>query len=231
MRTILAVRLLPLLLCLLSGCVRHAFEPARAANIVAGTDAASANVGGIHIVADGDAWSGDPANLEKLLTPVRVTIENHSGEPLRIRYREFSLEDSAGFHAAPLSPMKLSNSTQPAATPITPGFTSDGFYVAPYFQFYGSVLSPWPYEFPFDNPQGNAYAHWEQSTPDMIAKAIPEGVLSPSGSIAGFLYFQKVTKEVNSVDFVARLVQARSGQALGTARIPFRRKRLPTLIP
>ena len=231
MRTKLAIRLVPFLLGLLSSCVRHTFEPARAANIVAGTDAASADVAGIHIVADGDAWSGDPANLEKLLTPVKVTIENHSGDPLRIRYREFSLENSAGLHAAPLSPFKLSNSTQPAATPITPGFTSDGFYVAPYFQFYGSVLSPWPYEFPFDNPQGNAYAYWEQSTPDMIAKAIPEGVLSPSGSIAGFLYFPKVAKEVKSVDFAARLVQARSSQALGAARIPFNRKKLPPLIP
>ena len=231
MRTELAIWLVLPLLGLSLSCIRHSFEPTRAANIVAGTDAASDNVAGIHIVADGDAWSGDPANLEKLLTPVKVTIENHSGDPLRIRYREFSLENSAGFHATPLSPVKLSNSTQPAATPITPGFTADGFYVAPYFQFYGSAFSPWPYEFPFDNPQGNQYSSWEQSTPDMIAKAIPEGVLSPSGSIAGFLYFQKVVKGVDSVDFVARLVQARTGQVLGTARIQFKRKTLPPLIP
>ena len=231
MRTKLAIRLVPFLIGILSSCVRHSFEPARGANIVAGTDAAAANVAGIHIVADANAWDGDPANLEKLLKPVKVSIENHSGDPLRIRYREFSLENADGFHTVPLSTFKLSNSTQPAATPIRPGFTSDGFYVAPYFQFYGSVLSPWPYEFPFDDPQGNQYVYWEQSTPDMIAKAIPEGVLGPSGSIVGFLYFPKVAKDVKSVDFIARLVQARSGEALGTARIPFNRKKLPPLIP
>ena len=228
-----AVTRLPALLCLAlsSGCVRHTFEPARAANIVAGTDAASANISGIHIVADGDAWSGDPDNLEKLLTPVKVTIENHSGDPLRIRYREFALEGASGLRLRALSPFPATGSTQPASMPIAPGFTYDGFSVAPSFRFYGPAISVWPGEFPSENAAGNEYVYWEQSTSDMIARAIPEGVLSPSGNISGFLYFQKVAKEVKSVDFVARLVQARTGQSLGSARIPFNRKKLPPLIP
>ena len=232
MRTNAATRFLVMVFFgLSSGCIRHTFEPARAANIVAGTDAASANLGGIHVEADGDAWSGDPDNLEKLLTPVKVTIENHSGDPLRIRYREFALEGTKGLRLAALSLFKVTGSTGPVATPAVPAFKYDGLYVAPYFRFYGAAISVWPYEFPFENPQGSAYTYWEQATPDMISKAIPEGVLSPSGNITGFLYFQKVAKDVKSVDFVAQLVQARTGQSLGTARIPFRRKTLPALIP
>ena len=232
MRMNVATRFLAMVLFgLSSGCIRHTFEPARAANIVAGTDAASANLGGIHVEADGDAWSGDPDNLEKLLTPVKVTIENHSGDPLRIRYREFALEGASGLHLAALSPFKVTGSSEPAPTPTAPAFQYDGFCVAPYFRFYGAAISVWPYEFPFENPQGSQYIYWEQSTAEMIAKAIPEGVLSPSGNISGFVYFQKVAKDVKSVDFVARLVQARTGQSLGTARIPFKRKTLPPLIP
>lgn len=206
-------------------CTQHRFAPAQAARTGPGQDSGRADVNGIDIVANGDAWSGEPKHLGRLLTPVKVSIENHGESPLLIVYRNFSLENGPGFHAAARAAIKTSSTT------IQPRFDQSGFYVAPDSAFYGPGLSAWPYQFPPDLNSKGKDDYWKEATPDMIANGIPEGVLEPSGHISGFLYFQQVPKNVDSIDFAAKLVHARTGALLGTARIPLVRKSLPALIP
>ncbi len=56
----------------------------------------------------------------------------------------------------------------------------------------------------------------------MISMAMPEGVLEPGGSIAGFLYFEDVEDtDIQQVDFTVALVDADTEEGIGTARIPF----------
>src|SRR4051812_29817466 len=92
---------------LLSGC---AFEPVlvpdRGARIAAGTQTvAYAESAGVRAWVDGAAWQAQPAGLEEMLTPVAVTLDNHSGRPLRIAYAQFGLQGSSGFRYAALASM------------------------------------------------------------------------------------------------------------------------------
>jgi hypothetical protein len=58
-------------------------------------------------------------------------------------------------------------------------------------------------------------------TKSMLRRGIPEGVVNNGGFIRGFLYFQKPSSGDHSLEFTAKLVDARSGQQLGTIRVPF----------
>jgi hypothetical protein len=62
---------------------------------------------GVRLVADGDAWRGSPSNLENLVTPVAVRLENQSGRPLRIQQEDFTLQGESGFRYAALPPLEL----------------------------------------------------------------------------------------------------------------------------
>src|ERR1700687_5073674 len=69
-------------------------------------NAALAEVSGVKVLVAGDAWDADPKNLPTVLTPVKVTIENQSGRPLKINYDEFKLAGSSGFTYAAIPPMQ-----------------------------------------------------------------------------------------------------------------------------
>ena len=58
-------------------------------------------------------------------------------------------------------------------------------------------------------------------TGDMVQMALPERVLEPGARAEGFLYFDRVDRKAKRVDFTARLVNATSGDQIGTITIPF----------
>lgn len=70
------------------------------------TPAGYTQVGGVQVWARSE-WSGSPTQLWRQLTPIKVTIENHSGHPLRLGYREFSLVGSSGFRYVALPPFPV----------------------------------------------------------------------------------------------------------------------------
>jgi len=94
---------------LLAGCAHDEpeLQPAAAAQELPGEDyAATASVEGVHVEVDGDAWSADPENLETVV-PLEVRVENASGRPLRVRYREFALVGPQGSRLAALPPLTI----------------------------------------------------------------------------------------------------------------------------
>jgi hypothetical protein len=184
-----------------------------------------AEVSGVRLEADGDAWQGRPINLEDAITPVLVKIQNQSGKPLRTRYKEFTLTGSSGFTSAALPPFKITGSVPSApVAAVTPAFGCDGFLLAPYYgPFYpgfGVWGGPFDYDYPF---YATYYAQWPVSLPtkDMIANGIPEGVLSSGGHLNGFLYFPKVPKSVKNVTLEVPLVDANTRATFATIKMPF----------
>src|SRR5438128_5385747 len=65
----------------LEACVHEkVLEPATGAALAPGLpDVAEATAAGVSVKVTGDSWKGDPQDLGTLFTPVRVTLENHSG--------------------------------------------------------------------------------------------------------------------------------------------------------
>ena len=187
-----------------------------------GREPAFSEVAGIRVTVIPDQWSGSPADLDKLATPLRVTIENGSNQPLRIRYSEFRLIGPRSFTSAVIPPYKMEGTViKPVLLPRTYVYAR-GFELAPHFRFGAEDTSrprhPWNYD--EYTPKYNLWAA-PLPTEDMLAKGMPEGVLEPEGHLSGFLYFEKMPENLERIAFETDLVNARTGATLGTVRIPF----------
>lgn len=216
---------------LVAGCATGGayLQPAPTANLAArGRESAVGEAAGVRIVANGDAWHGNPINLGSVVTPVRVRISNTNAAPVQIRYRDFQLTEG-GFTSAALPPYRVrSSGNRPGRYGLLiPGFAYSGFFIAPYYApFYRWRFRMWRGPFAW-NPGWYAgyYAMWNRSvrlpTADMQAKAIPEGVLEHDGQLSGFLYFRKVRGRATPVTLSFDVTNARTGAKLGTVDIPF----------
>jgi hypothetical protein len=69
--------------------------------------AAVAEANGVRLVAYGSAWHGNPSDLEHVITPVGVRLENQSGRPLRIDPQDFVLVGGSRFEYTALSPKEM----------------------------------------------------------------------------------------------------------------------------
>ena len=210
-------------------CVaENKLEPAKTASRVAGMeDAARAQAGSVEIIAQTEAWSDD-ALIGQAVTPVRVIIDNNGAEPVAIRYENMVLvaADGARYHALP--PFEIEGEVPTVArdyAPISPYYGYDGFEPAP---FYGPVypgMSPFTGPFAYDPfYYGTYYRRWntvELPTPEMLRRALPEGVLRAGGRVEGFVYFEKISDENQEVAFTVRLVDPRGEREAVRLSIPF----------
>jgi hypothetical protein len=96
-----------------------------------------------------------------------------------------------------------------------------GFQLAPHYRTRVEDTSRPRHRWNYDEytPRYNLWAS-PLPTEDMLAKGIAEGVLEPKGRISGFLYFEKLPEDLQRVRFEADLVNAQTGDSLGTIRIP-----------
>jgi hypothetical protein len=156
---------------------------------------AQADVAGVVVLVNGNAWNGDPSDLGQLFTPVMVTIQNNSGKSVRVSYADFSLSNSTGFTSAAIPPIQakgqISRATPRSSKipvqlavyqPQLPGegtlsgrvqlaafehgYDHDGFMVAPHFSAFYPGWEAWPYSYPYDPFYYNSlYAYWPEQLP------------------------------------------------------------------
>lgn len=238
-RTLMAVTIF-------SGCVvRPVLVPVGAR----GQTFATADSMGVRLSVDGTAWRGDPGDLSRVVTPVRVTLENRSGREVRVGYDDFTLVGD-GFTYRPLAPLPgvetssaldvpqvvFVDSRPSAPRPPPPGpvhpaqplprprppppprHPSVRFYVAPHYRHWWP--HPWVWVRPF--PHVWTAPAWSASLPtdDMIAEALPEGVLQDGGRVEGFLYFRGVAPRESRVTLRFELTDANSEQTFGALSLP-----------
>lgn len=108
---------------------------------------------------------------------------------------------------------------------VTPGFDSDDFYYAPYWDYGYVGIGPWPNAWAPDWGYYNSYYPYMRRihlpTRSMLRKGIPEGVIAPGGYVEGFLFFTKVNPDLKNVEFIAKLQNADTGKQFGTVKIAF----------
>ncbi len=161
----------------LSGCATHHayLLPAPTANLTNGGHAATASQDGVTITVTPNSWDGFPRRLYKDVTPLKVRIENHSKNPVRLSYEDFAIQGPTGETFAALPPSEITGQHYGEDLPsgparvvlaawqppqqhhghhashghtriiITPSFAWRGFYYAPYWSFGYSGIGPWPY--------------------------------------------------------------------------------------
>lgn len=234
-----------------AGCSYGAqLTPSPAAKAVQGTEhAAQATTAGVSVHVTAQAWSEEPLDLEAFVTPLRVRVENHRETSIRMSYPQFGLVSDTGFRYGVMPPFDISRpptvggaapgagrvwlgarSIGPGSVSGAPGnwyrFHHDRFRVAPHLHPWYSSIDAWhdPFYDPIWGPYGyDWYVSWRPALPteDMIAEALPEGVVEPGGSVEGFLYFQRLREDATEATFTLRLVDAESGESLGEVAIPF----------
>ncbi|HTU32902.1 MAG TPA: hypothetical protein VMF66_03775 [Candidatus Acidoferrum sp.] len=93
----------------LSGCASHHayLVPAPSANLTNGGHAATASADGVTIVVTPNSWSGFPRDLYRDVTPLKVRIENHSRDPVRLSYEDFAVQGPTGETFAALPPTEI----------------------------------------------------------------------------------------------------------------------------
>ncbi|MFN3323901.1 MAG: hypothetical protein ACK5AZ_10430 [Bryobacteraceae bacterium] len=211
-----------------AGCGQR-LQPAPGAQVVPGDPrSAMAEEGGIRISARANDWRGDPSNLNEVVTPVRLRIENNSPAPVRIRYNEFSIVTGTGFRAMALPPRHITGTVdQLQPVTVAPGFGFSRFQLAPFWGPYYPGVGVWPGPFAYDPfYYDTAWVRWARPLPttDMIRRAIPEGVIQSDGHVEGFIFFNTPGKDVRSMTVEADFVHAQTEQQIASLRIPFVRR-------
>ena len=212
-----------ILLCaVLAGCSTTTLSPGPGVATRAGTsDVAITQVDGVSVSVQANAWDG-AVRVSATVQPIRVTIDNNGDLPIRIRYGDFALIGPSGRRYAALPPFRVEGQILNPRLAVgympfdMPGFRSRRFYVAPYFSPLYPRLPVFTRHYYFYDPFYYDYYYMDLSavirpTMEMLSLALPEGVIEPGGGVQGFLYFEKVDRDMPMVTFRQDLV------AVGTA--------------
>jgi hypothetical protein len=207
-------------------CGHGRMLPAASAHTIPGApEAAAAEVEGVRVSAEGDAWDASPMDLPTRLTPVKVRIVNHSGAPARIEYQQFTLVGAHGhvYRAIPIVPLNHESPADGAGT-ITPIYAASNFFVAPRYHDIYPNLAAWPHPLAReDESSDELYQRWGDGLPTrtMRRMGLPEGVLADGGEISGFIYFEDATKRESRLTFRADIQDEQEGDQLAEIKIPF----------
>jgi hypothetical protein len=236
MNTMTRHRTRALWLVTLLGCAsqRDQLVPVRATpRVDEGTDSADASrvsVEGVTLTAQVDAWPGEE-DLESRVTPVYLSIENHSGAPLRLGYERLSFRADDGARFAALPPTDIRGSVtrpiqQHPTARLHPAWRRDGLdSYTPNDGTYNTGLPTADGVFFYDPLYYDQYYEARQTvalpTSTMVDRALPEGVIEDGERIEGFVYFERIGDKANSVRLQAELLHAQTGELRVLATIPF----------
>jgi len=210
--------------------------------------AAVAEVNGIRVMASADARK-DSRSSAHPFTPIKVSLENHSGRMLSVAYHDFSLADRTGAQYLPLVGMraKPQEATQRSVmasaayqhvevyAPIIESCgRQDRLVDAPYqaFSYTGplpvsnvslSYTGPQPVSgvFPYASTGGEPRCPEQLPTPQMVTEALPEKPLASEARAEGFVYFQAQGDRGAPAQLTMNLVDASTGQSFGRVELNF----------
>jgi hypothetical protein len=208
---------------------RQELEPAGETVTTPEDDTAQTVSHGVTMKVDGDAWTGGGGVVEAL-TPVYVTITNNSGQPLSLRYSNFALLGAWDRYAV-LPPFAVELvDYEPVLVDDTiviedPEFIYDDLYVTPYHDPIYPDVDPYDDDVVFDAAYYQRYLTvWdamELPNDEMLAWALPEGVLPDGGEITGFLYFEPLADGEEAVELFAELENAATNDLFGAINISY----------
>ncbi|MGC4113279.1 MAG: hypothetical protein QM765_01095 [Myxococcales bacterium] len=208
--------LMLLVLSSVAGCVHYGpeFVPALGTQAVVGTkNTGITTVDGMTVAVNGQRWPGSPGELGAIVTPLEVTITNHSGQPVQLTHKMFALVGPTGVRVSALSPYQIQ---RPGSGSYGPGYGYGygyGYGWGPWGGWYGPA---WGY--------GGYWGPYYYSEPlpsrDMLQRAMPEGQLAEGGSAHGYVFFPYVGDQVGQVLFLADVISTESNEKVAEIQVP-----------
>jgi hypothetical protein len=107
-------------LLLIAGCAEKRVVLVPAPNAPIENNAVVGQNAGVTMLVQPNAWQGPPADLPDYVTPLKVTIRNNSGHPLRIAYDQFVLVGPDNRRYAALPPTDIRAGYGEARQPDSP---------------------------------------------------------------------------------------------------------------
>ena len=173
---------------------------------------ASKTLGDVTVTVNTSPWQGSPYYLGRYITPIFVEIQNNGSRPLSISHNDFALIDQNRTQYNPLAPQTVAETLKtvsenylaygPYYPTVSIGLGFGYFSGGP---FYGG----WPYYGPFYSPfyfyGGYPFGsyppvyYYPQSVGDVYTKALFPGQVNPNAKVQGYIYFQKLPKEVTLI--------------------------------
>lgn len=197
-----------------AGCATPTLVPAPGANSLA-PHAATAETGGVRLVARAEAWASEPQRLPAHVTPMLVTVINDSERAIRVAYEGFALVGPDGRRYRAFEPARMEG----VLTEMVGYVPEPGPYFAPSPAYFpGSVF--WPHPAYWYNP-GPALRYVRVPTVDMLRQALPEGLVEPGGQVSGFVYFERVRPEDDARYELRADFPAAAGESTVRIDIPF----------
>jgi len=193
-------------LLLLTGCAAGQARPAPAAGVA----------GDVDIVAGAGAWRGWPSDLSRFVTPIHVSLVNRGAAPVRVSHDDFALVAN-GRRLSAVLPYEVRGVVYepPPATLPSAGF-SPGTADPPSagdWALRGSAMAA-------EADPARVGEQFALPSPDVLDRALREGVVQPGGRASGFVYFEPLGAHPGPVDLAVRLLDARTGQTIGHVVIP-----------
>lgn len=210
-----------------SGCQATAvsLQPAPSApDVGEGPQVTGKYASGVKVTLDSTDWPGEVA-IDIHVSPALVRVENQSGEPVMVRYGDFTLLGESGDVYRALPPFEVDGNAPRLAraySEVSPTYESNGFEPAPMYAVVYPNMSPFTGEFGFGTEYyASTYERWRSlPTPEMLSWALPEGVVQHGGYVSGYLYFEKVDDDEGSVLFRAELKRPASNQPFAAVSLP-----------
>jgi hypothetical protein len=142
-----------------------------------------------------------------------------------VRYNHFWLTDAQGHRFNAMPPYDVDGTVTEREVIENPYYGFSNFTLAPYLARWYPRFALYPGAFAYDplyyQPYLTTYRSIQLPTADMVQRALPEGVLAPGGRAAGFIYFQRLDRDVGTVTLNVEVVDANEGSTLGVVRFPF----------
>jgi hypothetical protein len=169
----------------------------------------SATAADVEVVVIADAWRGWPRDLWRVVTPIHVSITNRGDVPLRVARANFALLVDGRRRLAAADPHDVRGVIYepPPAVWVQ---TRAGLPPPGYTEW---ALQPSAPTGSWDPRVGDQFA---LPTPEMLERALPEGVLEPGRTTSGFLYFERAPAAPARLELTALVVDALSGEPRGT---------------
>lgn len=221
-------------LALVGACApgRTDLVPAATASSASGIkNAAVDSAAGVKITVQSAGWPGK-AEIEDVVQPLRVILENRSGRAVLITYDKFALFGPKGRRYSALSPFNIQGTSEDPQVKKGQDPIADPLIIVERFELvpeYGPLYPGVPIlggvlytDTVYRDQITRTVPDTGLPSPFLLRRALPEGALKDGGRMDGYLFFEKVPLDIAGVSFKVHLVDVADGRVIGILAVPFR---------